>query len=95
MLWKLLSFEFEQVQIDGDHLQVLCYDNYFSQIQIDKPAGENVLVACEGDVSADESDVRKVGPVQKLTHVLPQLGALLNITRFNELNQNCAKFLND
>jgi hypothetical protein len=95
MLWKLLSFEFEQVQIDGDHLQVLCYNNYLNQIQIAKPAGENVLVACEGDVSADESDVRKVGPVQKLTHVLPQLGALLNITRFNELNQNCAKFLND
>ncbi len=40
MLWKLLSFEFEQVQIDGDHLQVLCYDNYLNQVQIDKPAGD-------------------------------------------------------
>jgi hypothetical protein len=61
---------------------MICHENYFDQIQVDKPARENVLVACEGDVSADESDVRKVSPVQKLTHVLPQLGALLNRTRF-------------
>ena len=41
------------------------------------PAGEDVLVAGERGVADDDVDVGKRGEVEKLTHVLPQLGAFL------------------
>ena len=55
---------------------------YFKTFQLNaSPASEDVLVTGEGHVAADDGHVRERCNVEKLTHVLPKLGAFLQHER--------------